>query len=1052
MYNSAKRREIDKIYHSYGIDNSDVVEVSKWYCAAQWTFSQTDGKIDCLENVRAHVLTKVFREICGILRLHIFEVQLENSSRMIFDLCQFIKDYRMFRGSAKFFYQDYLSCTVSDTSLFADPGKISADTTVSCTLIHLCLVYAGSSLGRAEIFSFKPSEVYKANESDLTFLGVSYEDFARYWYAVHCLEATSPMRERKKINDAVRAYSKMKAPRSALLSQYALARRFDSDELRTTANPWEYCQRSSDGVIQEKGMSIDEKLFNEAAYRISRENPADVIQGVFYKDRDDSRNESAMDRSEVKRLTRAVRNTLVVNPSPAFLVELNKCLSLNMDGRKNAAVPNFTFSVNDEQVAYIYGQQFPQFHFVLNAELDVYDSEFDHVVILARDYETAMLWHALSRCKEKGYITLLVPQSTITLADDNLFDALIENKIYVNWIMDVPTVLSESGPRKKMLLSGRKGEDFSNTIMQLIFASTDQKGEWIVPHKQGIVVPMDMLSKRMTLAQMRTVMNRAKMNGQLSAEQKDSLVYDFSREIKICYNFIVKSGKVEAARAYYRNILRPDSGTTSKKGKRANEYRTERGLRGKTKDEIIPKLEFVPFYDEYFDDIVSDIKDYYKEDQSRLTVKTMWFCCRNALLSRISYDEELAMKLFCGENQILSDLISGGCTIESLVKAVEALCGENEAGKAEWLQLYLIFQVAVEEGMIEKNPLVPFVHVVREENKKKLYMLNAALKKGHFTDREETRILEYLCEKIPLRDHKGTLVPRYVAESKWLAGAFSLFAGLPVREICPLLWSDLHYLDDEETMQIYITKHLNRNDEVISNVNYGNKAHYRKVPLDVNLARMLLLRKRFLMEQYGLSEDAISEIPIMLETESAGRGRKKRSMISRNSALAVNRQLLSAAQIPDDLVSLLEGDAQFDVNLNAYRNDLFASNFRHKAYHVCGFSAGELSYYVGNKGSDTFARHYCDYGNDFLQYDMAKKLYRWTFRHDSANDVSDAFCTEETIAGEKEYATGRFSQGRANVSLTLKPTLQAEGIVRVEIECEHGLNGTVISFCKGDPK
>lgn len=1051
MYYSAKRREVDNIYRTYGIDNSDVVEVSKWYCAAQWTLYQM-GNVNSMEAVGTYILSREFRKICTILRLDSVCLQQVISVELIYSLCRFVQNYFLRGGAAKFFYRDYLSCSVADRSLFAESGSIGSKDTVSCTLIHLSLALAGNHLGTKEMFSLLPVEVYRANKSDFDFLGVSYDEFELYWNAVHYIDGTSPMKARQKINDAVRVYSKMKVPKSVLLSQYALVRHYDPFDLRHVTNPWEYCQRLSGSVIQEKGMSIDEKLFNEAAYRISRENPTDVVQAVFYKDRDDSKIESAMVRSELKRLIHITRSTLVVNPSPAFLVELNNCLSLIMDGRKNTAVSNFTFAVNDEQVAYIYGQQFPQFNFILNAELDVHDAVYDHVVVLARDYETAKLWHPLSFCKENGYITLLVPQSTITLESETLCDALNKNKIYVNWIMDVPTPLSESEPRKKMLLSGCKGGAFSNTIMQLIFVSTDQQGEWIVPHKQGVVVPVDMLSKRMTLAQMRSVAKRAKRSTEWIIDQKESLIYDFSREIKICYNFIVKSGKVEAARAYYRNILRPDSGTTSKKGKRANEYRTERGLRGKSKEEIIPKIELVPFYDEYCDDIVSDIRDYYKEDLSRLTVKTMWFCCRKELLSRISYDEELAMKLLCGENQILSNLISGECVTETIVEAVEALCGENGSGKAEWLQLHLIFQVAVEEAMIEKNPLVSFVHVVREENKKKLYMLNAALKKSHFTDREESRILEYLCEKIPLQDHKGTLVPRYVAESKWLAGAFSLLAGLPVREICPLLWGDLHCLVDEETMNIYITRHLNRNDLVISNVNYGNKAHYRKVPLDVNLTRMLLLRKQFMMEQYGLSENAISEIPIVLETEPAGRGRKKYSMISRNSVLAVNRQLLSSAQIADDLISLLEGDAQFDVNLNAYRNDLFASNFRHKAYHVCGFTAGELSYYVGNKGPDTFSRHYCDYGNDFLQYDMVRKLYRWTFRYDSANDASDAFCTEEMIVGEQEYATGRFAEGRASFNLILKPTAKREGMVRVELECEHGLDGIAISFCKGDQR
>ena len=40
--------------------------------------------------------------------------------------------------------------------------------------------------------------------------------------------------------------------------------------------------------------------------------------------------------------------------------------------------------------------------------------------------------------------------------------------------------------------------------------------------------------------------------------------------------------------------------------------------------------------------------------------------------------------------------------------------GENGAGKKEWQQLYLIYQVAVDEGLLTKNPLVSIMHFVKE--------------------------------------------------------------------------------------------------------------------------------------------------------------------------------------------------------------------------------------------------------------------------------------------------------------------------------------------------
>lgn len=322
MYYGTKRREVDNIYHTYGIDNSDVVEVSKWYCAAQWTLCQM-GNVHSMEAVATHISLRDFRNICTILRLDAACLQQVTSVELIYSLCRFIQNYFLRGGAAKFFYRDYLSCSVADRSLFADSARIGGNDTISCTLIHLSLALAGNRLGTRKMFSLLPLDVYRSNKSDFAFLEVSYDEFEFYWNAVHYIDATSPMKVRQKINDAVKVYKKMKAPQSVLLSQYALVRHYESADLRRVTNPWEYCQRLSGSVIQEKGMSVDEKLFNEAAYQISRENPTDVVQAVFYKNRDDSKIESAMVRSELKRLIHITKNTLVVNPSPAFLVELN---------------------------------------------------------------------------------------------------------------------------------------------------------------------------------------------------------------------------------------------------------------------------------------------------------------------------------------------------------------------------------------------------------------------------------------------------------------------------------------------------------------------------------------------------------------------------------------------------------------------------------------------------------------------------------------------------------------------------------------------------------
>ena len=261
MYYGAKRFEVDKIYQTSGIDNSNIIEVSKWYCAAQWTLCQIRN-ILTMEAVATHISSRDFRNICTILRLDADCLQQVTSVELIYSLCRFIQNYFLRGGAAKFFYRDYLSSSVADRSLFAESGRIGGNDTISCTLIHLSLALAGNRLGTREMFSLLPIDVYRSNKSDFEFLDVSYDEFEFYWNAVHYIDATNPMKVRQKVNDAVKVYNKMKAPKSVLLSQYALVRHYEPGDLRRVTNPWEYCQRSSGGVIQEKGMSADEKLFN----------------------------------------------------------------------------------------------------------------------------------------------------------------------------------------------------------------------------------------------------------------------------------------------------------------------------------------------------------------------------------------------------------------------------------------------------------------------------------------------------------------------------------------------------------------------------------------------------------------------------------------------------------------------------------------------------------------------------------------------------------------------------------------------------------------------
>ena len=1043
MNTAIQDKDLSKFLAMLVGNSNDLLQISGWYCIAQWVHQYAAGWNRPVRppDIAFFLHADQYSTVLKLCELNLF--QIEENAEALAHLVGVIRHYNMTGVNARYFYRDFLCCSVADTSYFSWQSSVTSDGALCCTLIHLCMLYAGDRLGTKKIIEVQSPMIYDAHLNTMKWFGISLEEFERCWDAVHYCDVSSPYKARPKIKDAVKIYDKYHASKRFLLEQYAVASGFDPRELRLSENPLEYIQKRSGQKVREGGLTDEDKLFLNAAYQISRETPTDIVHTLFYADRDDSNIECMVARTEIMWAQWCIHDLLIVNPSPMFLLEYSRVEGMKQEGQ--VAPSRTTFAVMDDTLCCIYGRQFPQYHFIRIDQMVHLTQQYDFILVFARDYDDRNdLWKAYRHCKDSGHMAALVPQTAITKKGETFVEELFANKIHVRLLMGVPENLRQSAPKKKVLLCGRKNERFSEK-MRLINAVADETGNWLVLEKKSYHVSMDLLKRGMTLAQM------IKVAQNKTSKPRENEYYFFSKEILIEYIKITKKKCLVGIKASYRTIYRPKVNVRSSKGTRTvKDY--DRGLRGSSMGMILPKLQLAVLSEAFSPAIIEDIKDYYKNDLGCLSIKTMWYCCREALSYCLSYDEDIAMEFFCGEYQELSNLQSGYCVADDIVRAMAVLYGEIEIPKKKWLQLNLIFQTAIEEGLIEKNPLASFMLIVKDKFKERLYMLSAALKKSHFTEDEELRMIEFLRERIPVPRKKGDTAPRYVVESKWLAAAFSLFAGLPVREICPLLWGDLRKIEDDlEEMQVYITKHLNDQGIVISNLNYKNKEKYRKAALDMILIGMLLERLQYIKTLYGLTDDDLQELPIMLEAEPfKGRSIKQAKMLSRATAVAVKKKLLEEAKIEEEWISLLEGDQKFDYNLNAYRTDLFAANFRHKAYNYCGFRAGELCYHLGNKGPDTYSVHYCDYGDDFVQYGMVRKLNRWTYIYEPKNNRIKTSFLAEVLDDQKEYTTGFYAQGRASATATVTPSENAEGSVIVEVECRHGLEGSATTYERGE--
>lgn len=1046
---------MDTCFMNLGVESEDLMGVTGWFCVAQWVIRFSN---DCA--MEKDEFKRVINS--NELHNHLIQLELEHFSitqkvNELLQLVTLIQKSAYVRGKAKMFFCDYLPWVIADRSFFAETDSDRLGGAVQCSLVYLAMLYAGENLGGNEIHAVQSASVFEAHRKTFAVIGVDYPTFECVWDAVHCLAIQGKKDRRGKIEKVLKTYKQYNVPPAMLLHHYACINKLGVENLKGSFNPWEDVQLNLNGVCPERGLTTEEELFNGKTFAIAREKPTDVIQTIFYKNRDDSAMEITLARTEVMLNLNKAAKVLVVNPSPAFLEVYAWLDSVQRDTNRETV-----FAVTDDTVCAVYSHQFSKpFQFITISQLEKQEKQFDYVVIMARDFEMKPLLSALPLCKEGGNLTFFVPQTELTNREATFLNTIRRENIKIDTIMDIPACLCQSRPKKKMVVSAEKNSRSDDNWINLIFSACSKDKLWLVPEKKMISIPFDMLSRNMSLRQIRRAVSE---NGKLP-QPRECSEYRFSREIKIAYYFIYgKNGQLERARAYYRSIHRADQ-RNRQKGTRPNDVRTERGLRGKTPADIMKRMEGVAFYEEFYNSIVADILDFYKADFSVLTLKTLWFCCRKMLCSCVSNFDELAMEVFCGESQDLWDIPVRDCSPKSVYEAIQGDV-EETYGVQLWSLLHLIFKVAVENGLAAENPFAPMVRTVRDRNRERLYQLNAALKKSNFTEEEEKRMVDWLMEEIPVpprllkahsklsvqeKNEEPVTLPRCVLESKWLIGAFSLFTGLPIRELCPLCWRDLREIGSTGAMQVYITKHLDGRDQVVLNVFYADQQRYRKVPLVSVLSYLLRRRKQFLIDYYGYTEEMLGSMLIILEKEQFGRGRKKMAMLSRKHAQQLKRQLLDIARIEPDVISLLEGESRFDVDLNANKKDLFAASFREKALHISGFTEGELCHYTGNKAPDTFERHYCDYNNDFLQYAMAKKLNRWAYIY-NPNVSSD--CTANSSHQELEmkeiynYLSGCFLAGSAEMEIDLVLSEPSDGTIDIEIECTHGMKGEVVCFDK----
>lgn len=811
------------------------------------------------------------------------------------------------------------------------------------------------------------------------------------------------------IADAIKQYESYNVPLRQLLSHYNEI--LTHPGLREKAiNPWLSLNYDINNNDILSGVSVEETLFNLAAMKLHRQKPIDVIKSIYYRNK--NRNDSTIEKVFIDSIRNSIssdKKVLVVNPSPYVIENL---MNYHIDAQ---------YLMLDNVLASLYSKQYTNSSFtVLNT--DSTKSDADIVIIFATLTKQPAITDMLKLLSNSSIseVYCIMQTKLIDNKRSDFWNALAVNEEYkINDIIIVPNEISNSSPRKKCFVSIHKSK---LNLFLLENLELDSDNHSIVPSPAAKEINIEELLKE------NITINKLWNNDNAIVEDHEPLYsaaqqYQFSKEIIISYSIYVDNHGLYG-KAYYGKTKNVNTPTA--RGKRITN-RIEKGLHAKTEEEILIRMEQVPYYPSVTRLIAEDITKNYLIGHHPTTLKSLWFCLRPELSTNNSYNDSLLKELFTN-NSYISELYPDITTSKQIEEALNKSISDGEETKAILLlkQLNLVVDIAIKKGYLFQNRILPLLPAASIRASKRQSEVRQALTKRSFERIEEKKILSFLRK-------------RYIESSIYLGVIIRLFTGITNKEACALQWQDFVYDANSGVSKLSITKCVDSNGKLLSHALKDNWEKYRVLPITGCLEAMIDARKRHLLN-LGLDEKSIADYPIILQRENTVSMLKgHRPEFCKPALLAEKcREAIASAEIPQHLIILPEDGNEIETDINSYNGDIFRTNFRDKAINEAGFGLDELHYYLGIKKPDTFSQHYCDYTNEYVQLIMASKLNRWGLKYiglpSAAKYNSPKKRTEIKAVGIRD--------GVPTVDLTIKSNKSNFNAI-IEVTSQYGFKSVI---------
>lgn len=828
--------------------------------------------------------------------------------------------------------------------------------------------------------------------------------------------------------ESIDLYRRLKIPLSRLISDYYIGMEWQT--LLTKDNPWVYYHK---GILKqsiEAGASVIEEAFNFGAISLvaQKRKPTGVINAAFYANK--KRNDSAFELSFLLPYFLEEfpgKSLLIVNPSPDII----RFVEERHDGPTH-------YLVTDETISKLYQSEFPKPSFAAFDQYLLFE-DVDAMLVLNRDQEKSNAEHLLAglSCCGAGAEVLLCCPSVWFDSSDSAARCIERNGFSVEKAVILDSAATVSTPRKKVLVWLNRLLNYSVSLYSSRFDKASKEFS-VLPEKKDVDAEEFLSSSRSILSLWKNDAEKAPVKTKTNDKASE---YRYSEEIRLFYNTYPDRKNRFAGTAYYRKIV----GVNPLRFGFNASKRIEKGLRGKSLEEIKTSLEEIPLNEKLYPIIREDLTENFGDQMSSLSFKSLWFLLRENLQSVGKYDEEIVKALFSPANASVSDFHPGTEDIQIVLRSISVLLTVDiEDIPLKYIeQMDLILDTAVKHGFIDRNQLKAYFPDYTRRATQRQQEIRQALVKKHLTAAEENRILSFLFEDTETNEIKA---PRVVLQSVWLAGLMRLLTGMATREVCALLWGDLRKIGGTEDCVLSVSKVVNDDGKLQSHAERAKWNRLRIVPV-ARILRTILEKRRTFLLTLGIEQKVLDKTPIILGAEEYQEMRLGHIVpfCKPKKVSDACRSLIDVAAIPSEQIVLPDEKNEMKTDIYKYLGDLFLSNFSTKAKNTAGFTMGELNYTIGIEAPDTFSKHYCDYANDFIQFGMIQKLDRWTSAY---QPLLDPFPSHHPSVIERNGSfhlkVGPFAGESTVLEMIIRN--QSEKAAAVTVDVEHGASMEVNAF------